>query len=275
MCDRGPARRDWRVTEPAGGPNRPAFSRHKKPPRERFVTKVSVGLILCRSRARGGHEALLVRARYTYAFGEFVHGHYNRRNLRKVADLFQKMTINERLDLHSLDFGRAWARVWVDADRPKLYLKNYRKFYRLWLAPDGGEQLRRLLEQAEGAGALHWSFPRGRRLSNREADVVCAVREFGEETGMPKDSYRLLPGFRRQVCYCHMGVRYVHIFYLALLRRTCHPTLSLRRPAQVAEVGEVRWMGLDELRRAEGPAGRSLAATARAAFNYARNYLKK
>lgn len=231
-------------------------------------------------RGRGGFEALVLQARYTYAFGEFVHGHYgniraNARSLQKVESLIGLMTVNERLDLASLDFRRAWERVWGHENRNHvLYNRRCRKFFDHWVRPDQGALLRRLLGRAEGAGRVHWAFPRGRRATDYEADITCAVREFGEETGLPKGCYRVFPRFCFRETYRHMGGSYDHVYYVALLRRDCEAKVSLRRPGQAAEVGDLAWKGLEELRFLRGAADRSLAPAARAAFRFLRRRLR-
>jgi 8-oxo-dGTP pyrophosphatase MutT (NUDIX family) len=200
--------------------------------------------------ARSGLEVLLVQRRYTYEFSEFVHGKYAARCPRKVATMLNNMSVDERLDVYSLNFDQMWYRVWLDAERGDLYRKKLAKFHAVWLRDDGGSLLRRLVREAHGIPAPRWDFPKGRRRTPKEPDVNCAVREFEEETGIAKADYRLLPRFRRRLVYRHIGVTYVSVLFVALARRDVTPAVDFAHGHQVAEVGDVRWMSVVDLRAA-------------------------
>src|SRR5689334_7953221 len=77
----------------------------------------SVGVILCRrATPPGGIEILMIRKRYTYAFAEFVNGKYSIRTnaqRKKLTTMFNRMTIQELLNIMSLDFSKLWYHVWL------------------------------------------------------------------------------------------------------------------------------------------------------------------
>jgi ADP-ribose pyrophosphatase YjhB (NUDIX family) len=207
---------------PAGEPGSAIFKKMAlggpRPP-----TRVSLGILLCRvSGATGRPEVLLVHKRYTYAFAEFVHGRYARGRagsstaLRSAAALVDHMTTEELLDVWSLNFEQMWFRIWLSRDKRDLYNKKHAKFQSTFMRDDGGKALKRTVEQARTRGALLWEVPKGRRLSPREADVLCAVRELREETGVDKSKYRILPGVKRRVSYVSAGTRYTCAYYIAL-----------------------------------------------------------
>ena len=233
----------------------------------------SYGLILCRF-ARGRVEAVAARSRYTYAYAEFVHGRYPRHDGAAMRQLFSCMTVAELLDLRSLDFDRMWIRIWQDAQQASLKKGKQRLFREAWMA-DGGLRLRRLLRGCAGAGRDRWGFPKGRPRSRAEEGLLCALREFGEETGIARRHYRLLPGYRRHVCHEHHGLRYSATYYLAYLLRPVALRIDLNRPEQTGEVAELRWMGLEALRLVAGPAGHSPALLARPAFNYLKKWRRR
>lgn len=235
-------------------------------------TRVSFGLVVVR-RTRGFPEALLVRGRHTYEFSSFVLGRYAPRNVASIQELFRGMTVGELFDVYRLDFAQMWYRLWLGEgpDCQELYQKKYSRFYTLWLRADGGAALRRHIVEAgrRPASAPSWSFPKGRKIAEGESDIDCAVREFGEETRVPRGEYRVLPGFRRRAVYSHMGVTYVGVFYAALAAGAgCRPAIDVRDTRQVSEVEEVRWMSIQEIRLVD-PRGH-LASVASAAFAFAR-----
>jgi 8-oxo-dGTP pyrophosphatase MutT (NUDIX family) len=243
-------------------------------------TKISFGIILTRRNAASGQqEAMLERDRYSYEFSEFVHGRYSRKNVRAVVALIGGMSINERLDIYSLDFTQIWYRIWLTADRHELFHKKFSKFHSSWMRDDGGTFLRSLIQG--GAGACmsppppeRWGFPKGRRQSNRESDISCAIREFEEETGIPKRDYQILSGIKRRSVHIHMGVRYVQVFYVAMVRRHLMPVVDLRRLDQAAEIAELRWLNIAQIRLLDYPNTSRLEALARPAFRYVKNYLR-
>lgn len=259
-----------REPSPRGGRG----SRHSRP-----HTKVSFGVILVQINPDTRRpEAVLGRGRYSYEFSEFVHGRYSRKNVRMVAALLEAMSLEERLDVYSLDFRQMWFRIWLTAPHRELYYKKLAKFQASWLREDSGEFLRRLVTGAggEALGAPappRWVFPKGRRHSSCELDINCAIREFGEEAGIPKKDYQLLPGIRRRMSYVHMGIRYVNVYYVALARRPLAPAVDLRRLDQAAEVAEVRWFDIEQLRLVDGPA-RRLEAVAAPVFRYVKKYVR-
>jgi len=145
---------------------------------------------------------------------------------------------------------------------------------------DGGGYLRQLVQASrtgpefrQQGGGVRWEFPKGRRLSDSEPDLDCAIREFEEEAGVAKQAYQILPGFKRRVAYVHMGVRYVNVYYVAIARRPLSLSIDFRVLDQVAEVSEVRWMSIEQIRLIDTPA-RRLEATVAPVFRYVKRYVR-
>lgn len=245
----------------------------RHPPR--IHSKVSFGIILTRTSPTSRRpEALLVRGRISYEYSEFIHGRYSRANLRGVCALFDGMSVNERLDIYSLDFSLMWYRIWLTADRRELYNKKFAKFHTSWMKDDSGAFLRQLVQEPRGRAVVsevRWEFPKGKRSSNREPEINCAVREFYEEAGVPKGDYQILPGFKRRASFVHMGVRYVHVFFVAVARREFEPRVDLRSLDQAAEVSEVRWFDIEQIRMVDTES-RRLEATVAPVFRYVKRY---
>lgn len=244
---------------------------------QRLHSKISFGVIITRINAASGRpEAVLVRGRYSYEYSEFVHGRYSRKNIRAVSALFDAMSVNERLDIYSLDFAQMWYRIWLTAERRELYNKKFAKFQAAWMRDDSGEDLRRLVQGSRPVqhdGGIRLEFPKGKRQSNREPDINCAIRETEEETGIAKRDYQILPGFKRRVSYVHMGVRYVNVYYVAVARRDLHVGIDLRDLDQISEVSEVRWMSIEQIRLFDAPDGR-LENTVAPVFRYVKRHAR-
>lgn len=253
----------------------------QKPP-----TKVSVGIILCRKNENGKPEVLLAHKRYTYAFADFIHGRYVRsRNgpeytLSSIASLFNQMTCEELLDIYSLRFDQMWYRIWLTLENKDLYNRKYAKFQSTFIRDDGGATLKKFIMQARSIGTLLWEVPKGRRQNNKESDLVCAIREFNEETGIEKNKYKFFPGIKRKISYISSGTRYICSYYAALATSYCStvsgsatskPTLS--KVNTMGEISEIRWFDIEKIRLIDVP-GKHLEALVKPVFKIMNQYLK-
>ena len=247
-------------------------------------TKTSFGIILCRKNVVTLRpEVLLVHKRYTYAFAEFVHGRYSRppqgRDAKpgagvahgSIVAILDGMSREELLDVYSLNFEQMWYRIWLSHDNRDLYNKKNARFQSTFMRDDGGAALRALVLNARGGGILMWEVPKGRRLGTREPDIICAVRELREETGVEKDEYRIIPGVQRHTSYISNGVRYTGVYFIAVanpaLSRASSTsvgftgagfTMMLREIHNLAEISEVRWQDIERIRMLDGEPSRLL-----------------
>lgn len=249
------------------------------------TTKTSAGVLLCRVNPHTNRpEVILVHKRYTYAFSEFVYGRYSRQNQKNLMALFEQMTAGELLDIWSLNFEQMWYRIWLTGPRRELFTKKHTKFYTSFIRDDGGRALQQMLRQVQDRGVPFWEIPKG-RPNGKEGDLVCAMREFTEETGVEKKDYRLLPGVKRRVTFVHMGVRYVHVYYVAVAssRLYSEARTGWRRPVVpgrgvlstadfMGEVDEVRWMDIEHVRFVDDGSGH-LEAIIAPAFRLVKRFL--
>lgn len=248
----------------------------------KIPTKVSYGIILCRKAENNRPEVLLAHKRYTYAFADFIHGRYTKhRNgldatLSGMMYMFDQMTCEELLDIYSLKFDQMWYRVWLNENK-ELYNKKNAKFQSVFMQNDSGESLRRFIMKARSSGVLLWEAPKGRKKSSYESELLCAIREFGEETGVDKGSYKLVPGVKRKVSYVSCGVRYICNYYVALATKFCSaqsalsskPTLS--KVNTMGEISEVKWFDIEKIRLIDN--NKCLESLIKPAFKSIRQFL--
>lgn len=213
-----------------------------RPPQRKRKSKTSFGIACCRY-YNGKYELLMVCKRFTHAYNTFVHGRYDSQNTDEIIGLLDGMTVDEKHDLNTLDFNHMWYRVWMDKLANGYYVaKN--KFEDTFMTDDG-RRLRRLIRCSRNADRL-WELPKGRRKTN-EPDIQCAVREFYEETNIPKDHYRILPHAKRTHVHVDDGVSYTSVYFYAVATVDIDPRVSFANSEQVAEVSEIRWVSMDEL----------------------------
>lgn len=241
------------------------------------ISKVSSGIICWKYDKQ--YKVLIERKRCTYAFVEFVRGHYDPNNDRRLKYLLNNMTVNEKIDILSLDFGILWQRIWLyNPDQIyvvcKTYKKKANKFYTTFVA-DGGVRLRNLLNGTSNVEST-WEFPKGRKKSNSELDIDCAIREFGEETGIKKSSYKILFDIDPIVhSHADQYVNYISIYYSALVKpgTVCNPKISFECKDQLSEVDALRWATINEIDSID-PSGR-LGKQARKSLKLLKQKYKK
>lgn len=219
--------------------------------------KKSYGIILCKiNTATNKPETLLVHKRYTYAYSMFIHGKYAKPNiwprttLSNINNLLNQMTLEELLDIWSLDFKQMWYRIWLNNCNTELYKRKYTKFYVLFIKPDNGENLRKMIQQIRNYSALQWEVPKGRPVDSQEPNIICAIREIKEETGLNKTDYTILPNVKRHVNYISLGTRYVCTYYIAVINPSIkyYNNSVLKDMKNVSEISEAKWFDIDKIR---------------------------
>jgi 8-oxo-dGTP pyrophosphatase MutT (NUDIX family) len=81
-----------------------------------------------------------------------------------------------------------------------------------------------------------------------ETDVACAIREFDEETNIPRDSYLVLKNMILEESFVGLnGVKYKHIYFVAVLKHPELLDLSQRfTPMQRREISAIAWKSMDQ-----------------------------
>ena len=87
-----------------------------------------------------------------------------------------------------------------------------------------------------------WGFPKGRRNYN-ESDLVCALREFQEETGYNKKNIDIISNIKPlQELFTGSNYKsYKHKYFLGYID---NPTNN--KNFQRSEVSKMEWLSLDE-----------------------------
>jgi 8-oxo-dGTP pyrophosphatase MutT (NUDIX family) len=151
------------------------------------------------------------------------------------------MTISEHQLLLTLSFDDLWTQHWgVGRDQhSKEFELSKEKFVTL--------DIKELVKDLVGYDDSEWGFPKGRRAP-RESDIDCAVREFTEETNIPRESYMLCKNLLLTETFTGTnGVPYRHDYFVAVLRSPIDlmQTMTL---TQKREVSAIKWKTLKECR---------------------------
>jgi 8-oxo-dGTP pyrophosphatase MutT (NUDIX family) len=163
-----------------------------------------------------------------------------------------------------------WDRAWSTS------LRNQGEFFRLkakfetaFIRTDSGCRLRKMLNESSSSRE-QWEIPKGRK-EKLENQLGCAIREFEEETGIPKSKYKLI--LHKDVKNDHLnnvlnnktdklsinnkhltysyhitdeGQSYTFVYYLGILHFD-QPT-NIYKSKLNDEIIEQKWMTLEQIK---------------------------
>lgn len=213
----------------------------------------------------------MVCKRFTYAFSNFVNGIYVSRNDDSVRALFNKMTIEEHLDILSLNFQQLWYRLYLHSET---ITRNYAELkfkYDTEFVVDGGVRLRNLISGCSRIQKL-WEIPKGKKHTKLEHDLHCAIREFCEETNMCKKQFTMIVSAPKSVSFEDANVKYTFKYHLALANSTARPLIQVNTLTQIGEIQELRWMTLADIHHVY--CNNATIEYLRRAFNFMKRYTR-
>lgn len=211
----------------------------------------SAGIALCRYNFKKRNiEILFVKKRCTYWYTTFVLGRYYTRDDKRLLYMLSRMTPEEKLIILTMDYKTIWDHNWQTHNynpkfknrkpiaQPESYEIKKSKFEDL--IKDHGNRLRTLISQSKNR-PLIWEIPKGRKVSDTENDVECAVREFQEETNIPKECYTFLPVNPITFSHRDSDVNYVNKYYIAIPIVPIKCRLNFDMLDQISEIIDVKW----------------------------------
>ncbi len=194
----------------------------------------------------GKIQYLMIQRKDSLAFVEFVRGKYSLDDIPYLRKMMTNMTDGERGRL-GIEFDELWKSVWgeLPVRSHKHDYENSNEKYNIMM--ENG-LLTTLLEETKSEFAEpEWGFPKGRRNPG-EDDVVCAMREFYEETGLTKHAYSLLK-FMEPLEESFFGtnrIHYSHKYYLAICPSDQNVQLNENNHHMCREIGNIGWFSLEE-----------------------------
>jgi 8-oxo-dGTP pyrophosphatase MutT (NUDIX family) len=185
-------------------------------------------------------RVLMIRRKDSMSFAEFLRGKYDPTNLPYVGTLVKNMTLKEQVAIATEPFETLWKNLWGDDRSSSDFQTSKERFYML-------DRLALMKENLSEYTEPEWGFPKGRRMRG-ETDLACAVREFTEETNIPRDAYVLLNNIVLEETFTGLnGVRYKHLYYVALLKYPELVNLTQKFTAmQRREISGIAWRTLAE-----------------------------
>ena len=185
-----------------------------------------------------------------------MRGKYPLYNYDYIQNIINEMTIQEKANLLTKDFNVLWKELWGDyyGVQYRTEEKNARdKFYQIkegiHLFDDKFFNLEQLIQKSNTSWTEpEWGFPKGRRNYN-ENDLTSALREFAEETGIPKNRISVIKNLIpfEEIFTGSNFKSYKHKYFIA------YSNYKDLNHYQKSEVSKIKWMTLDEASKAIRP----------------------
>jgi 8-oxo-dGTP pyrophosphatase MutT (NUDIX family) len=164
---------------------------------------------------------LLIQRRHSIAYMDFLRGKYKIDNIDQINSLFQYMNPLEIKVLKEKDFIDLWKEMWnndpIKINNTKEYNNCLNKFMLLKNSTDLDLNLDFFINNVTPLYKTNeWGFPKGRKNHN-ESPIDCAIREFGEETGIDISKINVIRNIApiEENLTGTNGLPYRHIYYIA------------------------------------------------------------
>ena len=217
----------------------------------------SIGIIVFNNDNPDNIEYLMIRRKDSLGYVDFMRGKYPLFNKRYLLNIISEMTDKEKQDLIDHEFDYLWNKLWGDyvgvqyrgeekTSRDKFnLLKNG-----ITLSNDE-YNLKTLIESCNTSWVdPEWGFAKGRR-NYQEKDLSCALREFEEETGLNKNSLKIIQNILpiEEIFTGSNYKSYKHKYFLAQMEKNKKPIINYQK----SEVSKVEWMSYENCIRSIRP----------------------
>ena len=194
-------------------------------------------------------SVLMVKRKDSMSYVEFIRGKYEVSDLEYIKKLISNMTILEQHAICEEPFETLWSKLWGNS-RDSFggeYDISLDKFNRL-------DKKAIVVDAVSTYKDPEWGFPKGRRMRG-ETDLECGVREFFEETNIPREAYIIDEKLNfTEIFTGTNGVQYKHIYYIGLLVNSRGINLKQKLTAvQRREISAVDWKTLAECKAITRP----------------------
>lgn len=183
---------------------------------------------------------LMIRRKDSMSFAEFMRGKYEPDNIPYVSTLIKNMTLKEQASVASDTFETLWRQMWGDDRMTSDYVQSKEKFNAL-------DRVSLMRNNMSDYTEPEWGFPKGRRMRG-ESDLSCAIREFDEETNIPREAFVVLKNIILTETFMGLNnVQYKHVYFVALLKDSSLVNLGQKlTPVQRREISGIGWKTFEE-----------------------------
>ncbi len=210
---------------------------------------ISSGIIAFR-KVNNEFQYLMIRRKDTLGYVDFMRGKYPVYNKLFVKNLINEMTIEEKDKIKTSSFKKLWSELWgeyIGLQYRSEESYSEQRFNTIKQGIDGHTNfdLVSLINDSKTTWtSQEWGFPKGRRNSH-ENDMKCAIREFEEETGIPKNKIDVIQNIipLEEVFIGSNFKSYKHKYFVAQIKDN---DININK-YQESEVSGVKWVGLNDI----------------------------
>jgi 8-oxo-dGTP pyrophosphatase MutT (NUDIX family) len=179
-------------------------------------------------------EILMIRRKDSMSYAEFMRGKYDPEDHCYVGCLFVNMTLQEQTAICCEPFDTLWRQLWGDDYSSPEYVQSKERFHQV----NRDVMMRVYLSTFKEP---EWGFPKGRRV-RCETDLECAIREFNEETNVPREAYTILNGIRLEETFLGLNaIQYKHVYFVAMLTSpglvNVHQKMTFMQRREISAIG--------------------------------------
>ena len=210
----------------------------------------SVGIIVFRNNPAGKREYLLIRRKDSIGYVEFMRGKYNIYSKLYLSNIIAEMTVEEKQRILTNDFDTLWKNLWGDdintqyRGEEKISREKFESLKYGIDVNDNDYSLETLINESKSQWLeTEWGFPKGRH-NNQEKDLLCALREFEEETGYSRLSINIVQNLVpfEEIFTGSNYKSYKHKYYVAFMEKPDENQTTY----QDTEVSKMDWKSYEE-----------------------------
>ena len=196
-------------------------------------------------------DIFIIKRKDTLSFVDFMRGKYSIEDKNYITNLLNNMTINERQFILINDFDSIWQYLWNyntnnsyknEEKTSKTKFINLKTGYSNIFESYDLECLINLCDKKYTEP--EWGFPKGRR-NYQEKDIICALREFEEETGYEKKDIAIINNIvpYEEIFSGSNYKSYKHKYFIGIINNNYIP----KNNYQIYEITEIKWVSIDDV----------------------------
>lgn len=188
------------------------------------------------------YKYLMIRRKNTFGYIGFMRGKYLPYNDSQIQELIDEMTDDEKREICTVDFVTLWTTMW--GELPPYFneeMSAQKKFE--MIQHKIGPQF--VANSTTNWCEPEWEFPKGRR-NYPEKDYECALREFTEETGYPKNIVNIVENIIpfEEIFIGTDNKSYKYKYFLAIIAE--NDLKNTESNIQDSEVSKLEWKTIDQ-----------------------------
>jgi len=215
----------------------------------------SYGIIVFRYGSEG-IQFLMLRRKDTFGFIDLIRGKYSPHNIIQLQNIIDEMSTDEKQRILVQSFDQLWDGMWgeIACGTNQYRSEEVMSRKKFELIKEGiyidGETvtLQNIVSKSPTKWTeTEWEFPKGRRVQ-KEKDLECALREFEEETGLPKSLLTIVENVMpfEEIYIGSNHKSYKHKYFLAFMSNEYNIHTTHLKNFQITEVSKLEWKTVDK-----------------------------